>query len=310
MAKVGSMNDFEKLIHLRRCPNDHPVWRGLANGSVIRLTSRYAISRDFYFDLPRYRQQLIDVKAVGLSANNAVVVGVSAARILGLWTLPPMDEKVSLARPSKSVPRKRDWGKKVSYRKMTIPPEHIQVHEGIRCTSVSRTCLDIARLWSFGEGLMAMDSALRQKLVSIEELRRAAVELGRAKGISAARKAVEHATALSEAPYESWARALIIEAGIGSSIRLQQELPGGYRPDLLIDDYLVVEIDGAVKYDGETFGKPTDAVIRAERQREKRIQNMGYLVLRFSPAQLLQERERVLVEIRHGLEGLARRQSA
>ena len=310
MAKVGSMNDFDKLIHLRRCPNDHPVWRQLANGSVIRLTSRYAISRDSYCDLPRHRQQLIDVKAVGLSANNAVVVGVSAARILGLWTLPPMGEKVSLARPSKSVLRKLDWGEKVSYRKMAIPPGHIVTREEIRCTSVARTCLDIARLWSFGEGLMAMDSALRQRLVNIDELRRMTVELGRAKGIATARKAVEHANALSEAPYESWARALIIESRIGHRVRLQQELPGGYRPDLLIDDHLVVEIDGAVKYDGETFGTPTDAVIRAERQREKHIQNMGYVVLRFSPTQLLRDKERVLAEIRRGLDGLQRRQSA
>lgn len=304
------MNDSEKLIYLRSFPNEHQVWRGLANGSIVRLTSRYAISRDFYVKLPRHRQQLIDVMAIGLSANNAVVVGVSAARILGLWTLPPIGEPVSVARPSKSVPRKQVWGDKVSYRKMAIPSEHILTREGVRCTSVARTCLDIARLWSFGEGLMAMDSALRQRLVSVDELRRTVVELGRVKGIAVAREAVNHASALSEAPYESWARALIIEAGLSTRVRLQCELPGGFRPDLLLGDNLVVEIDGALKYDGKTFGRPTDAVIRAERQREKHIQNLGYVVLRFTPSELLQEKGRVLSEIRSALEGLQRRQSA
>ncbi|HIX79673.1 MAG TPA: endonuclease domain-containing protein [Candidatus Corynebacterium faecipullorum] len=304
------MNDFNKLIYLRSLPNEHPVWRGLANGSIIRLTSRYAISRDFYVKLPRHRQQLIDIRAVGLSAHNAVVVGVSAARLLGLWTLPPVGEQVSVARPSKSVPRKQVWGDKVSYRKMAIPSEHILANEGVRCTSVARTCLDIARLWSFAEGLMAIDCALRRRLVSVDELRRMAVELGRVKGIAVAREAIKYASSLPEAPYESWARALIIEAGLGAKIRLQCELPGGFRPDLLVGDNLVVEIDGAVKYDGETFGKPTDAVIRAERQREKHIQNMGYIVLRFTPAELLQEKGRVVSEIRSALEGLQRRQTA
>ena len=51
--------------------------------------------------------------------------------------------------------------------------------------------------------------------------------------------------------------------------------------DLLINGWLIVEIDGDVKYDGETYGR-TDDVIRAERSREKALQNTGRVVVRVS----------------------------
>lgn len=54
-----------------------------------------------------------------------------------------------------------------------------------------------------------------------------------------------------------------------------------YYVDLLINGWLIVEIDGDVKYDGETYGR-TDDVIRAERSREKALQNTGRVVVRVS----------------------------
>ena len=50
---------------------------------------------------------------------------------------------------------------------------------------------------------------------------------------------------------------------------------------------LVVEVDGQVKYDGVTYGTPTDQVLREERQREKALQNLGYTVLRIGHADMV-----------------------
>ncbi|WIM70426.1 hypothetical protein [Corynebacterium suedekumii] len=58
-----------------------------------------------------------------------------------------------------------------------------------------------------------------------------------------------------------------------------------YRVDLLINGWLVVEVDGEMKYRG-AFGVTPDEAIRRERRREKEIQNLGYVVLRISAADL------------------------
>ena len=54
-----------------------------------------------------------------------------------------------------------------------------------------------------------------------------------------------------------------------------------YRADLVINGWLVIEIDGNVKYRHEV-----EEVIRAEHRRQQDILNKGYIVLRFSPEQL------------------------
>lgn len=295
------MIDDSHLIYLRPLPNDHPVWKQLASGELIRLTSRYAINSEYYSTLPYYQRHLFDIVAFGRSAHRSVLVERSAAKLLGLWMLPSRNAQVVLARQSKTVPPRRQWDSKVMYRKMWLPASDIIERFGLRCTSVARTCIDVARLATFEEGLMAVDSALRKRLVSIDELRSMITAMGRVKGAAQARRVITHATALAESPYESYARGMLIVEGLGKKLVVQPELQGGYRPDLLINGKIIMEIDGAVKYEGATYGKSTEAVIRAERQREKYLQNLGYIVLRYSPRDLLQNREQVLNEVRGAL---------
>ncbi|OFO21830.1 hypothetical protein HMPREF3056_07935 [Corynebacterium sp. HMSC056F09] len=295
------MIDDSHLIYLRPLPNDHPVWKQLASGELIRLTSRYAINSEYYSTLPYYQRHLFDIVAFGRSAHRSVLVERSAAKLLGLWMLPSRNAQVVLARQSKTVPPRRQWDSKVMYRKMWLPASDIIERFGLRCTSVARTCIDVARLATFEEGLMAVDSTLRKRLVSIDELRSMITAMGRVKGAAQARRVITHATALAESPYESYARGMLIVEGLGKKLVVQPELQGGYRPDLLINGKIIMEIDGAVKYDGATYGKSTEAVIRAERQREKYLQNLGYIVLRYSPRDLLQNREQVLNEVRGAL---------
>ena len=306
---MGDMIDDSHLIYLRPLSNDHPVWRQLASGELIRLTSRYAISSKYYSDLPYYQRHLFDTIAFGRSAHRSVLVEKSAARVLGLWTLFPRDAQVVLARQSQTVPPRRQWDDKVMYRKMRLPASDIVERFNVRCTSVARTCIDVARLATFEEGLMAVDSALRQRLVGVDELLSMITTMGRVKGAAQARKVVKSATGLSESPYESFARGVLIAVGLGGEIAVQPELQGGYRPDILLGGRVIVEIDGAVKYDGVTYGKSSEAVIRAERQREKYLQNMGFIVLRYSPRDLLQNREQVIAEVRHAL-GTVQQRSA
>ncbi|WP_158221663.1 MULTISPECIES: hypothetical protein [Corynebacterium] len=82
--------------------------------------------------------------------------------------------------------------------------------------------------------------------------------------------------------------------------RAHRGSPKIYFVDLL-RGRLVVETVGAQKYDGTTFA-PTDTAIREEREREKHLQNAGYLVVRVSPEQLRENASAFLATVTRMLE--------
>lgn len=304
------MTDLAQLIYLRTLPQHDPTWEKLATGDLVRVTTWFAYPAEQYKLLPPFRRKVVDIIAVARGTSKAVVAGKSAGRLLGLWVLPPQHEPITLVRESKSLPTKAAQDPRVQYRKMWLPKEHIVNIHGVRSTNVARTCVDIARLLSLEEGIMAMDSALERKLVTHEELKEMVLKLSRAKGIARARIAVQHASALAESAYESYARGILVAEDLGRKIVAQYAFANGYRVDLCIDDAVVIEVDGHSKYDGTTFGKPVDEVLRAERQREKHIQNLGFVVLRYSPRELLCERQRVISEVQAALRAVKLRQTA
>ncbi|EEI78013.1 Uncharacterised protein [Corynebacterium striatum] len=152
-----------------------------------------------------------------------------------------------------------------------------------------------------------MDSALAKELTTKEELRRTLTAMGRVHGAPQARKAIEHAIAHSESPFESYFRGIAIAEKLGEKVVAQYFIPPNFRADACIDDAVVIEIDGAVKYDGSSFGKSAEQTIVEERRREKLIQNRGLIVLRYSPRELLTERARVVREVRQALEAAQQR---
>ena len=147
------------------------------------------------------------------------------------------------------------------------------------------TVFEIGLRHGFAEGLVAMDWLLREGMPR-HQVEEHAARLGRIRGIETLRRVIAHAVDNSLSPYESYARALLLQAGIGGwQVNARIAVP----PNLYVADLLrgrvIVEIDGAQKYDGATFS-PTESTIREEREREKRLQNAGYIVVRVSPEQL------------------------
>ncbi len=110
----------------------------------------------------------------------------------------------------------------------------------------------------------------------------------RSRGIAHARQALRWAHSAVESPYESFFRAYLIESLPHLRWEAQSQI-GHYRADFLIEGRLIVEIDGAIKYQE----RPAEA-IRAERQREKWLLQQGYTVVRFSPQELNQNPQRCL----------------
>lgn len=284
-----------EIINLRTLTNngirDRAVRAGLADGSLLLLSRDKAIEANFFRSLPEHERALARTLAVGLGAHKAVLTGLSAARVRGMWVAGHSREPVELA--SKSIPPRSQWNPGTVYRYINLPQSDIFEAHGVRTPRIFRIAAEIARHHGFPDALVAMDW-LRGEGISRADLQRATALLGKFKGIDAVRKAVEHSVDCSDSPFEPYARALFIEAGL--PVRAQVPVCNGrYRVDVMVGRRTAVEIDGEVKYSGK-YG-PAKDVIREERIRENRIRNTGLTLLRYSSRDLMERPQQVVEEV-------------
>ncbi len=94
------------------------------------------------------------------------------------------------------------------------------------------------------------------------------------------------ASGLSESPGESWTR--LVLAGLGLQAEQQVEIRDGRgrfvaRVDFLLPEQrMIIEFDGAVKYDG---AQGREALVR-EKRREDALRALGYRIVRLTWADL------------------------
>ncbi|WIM67545.1 DUF559 domain-containing protein [Corynebacterium breve] len=280
------------LINLRAVPNSNrDVWKRVSDGELIRLASCWVISRELFAGLKMHHRRWVTAFAHGCNTNQAVLAGRSAARILGMWVITRGDEPVELILPSGHLPAKKKWPKGTIYRRSTLDGDEIRQIGPVRTTHPIRTALDIARLHGFREGLVACDDLLRRGYTK-QELRRELAQMGKRKGSHTAKRCIAAATRRSDSPFESYARALLIEAGIGG-YTLQKQI-GKARVDMCFENRLIIEIDGEENYN------TNDTIIR-ERHREKQLTNQGFRVLRYHPQDLLADPDAFIDQVLHEL---------
>lgn len=154
----------------------------------------------------------------------------------------------------------------------------------VRVVSAADACVLTAAASGFEAGVVAMDAALHRRLVTRAGLVTASALPGARYGIATARAAIEAADALSESPGESLTRLILVGAGLAVRSQVDIEDGDGFigRVDLLVGDRVVVEFDGAVKYDG-LDGKRE---LMKEKAREERLRDAGYRVVRVTWADL------------------------
>lgn len=275
-----------KLLELRKVKlsNDF-VYQQLHDGKLIRLTGEIAMPADRYEELPPWQRATAMAMAVGKTVDKAVVSGVAAALLHGLPVL-SYDGPIDLTLPSGKQPAPHLVPPGRRYHSAALPKEHIIEVRGVRVTTLARTILDITRWEGIIAGVIALEGVLhRHPHLSLETLRHSA--FGRPHpGSRAVREVFHLARPCIESPLESWARVLILQSDLECTVRTQVKI-GAHRVDMLIDDHIIVEVDGAFKYDGTTFGK-TDDVLRMERKREKELQNRGFWVLRVERDDLIE----------------------
>lgn len=271
---------LEKFIDLRKvATNDEQTHGYLKSGYLRKLSPAFAIYRPDHEVLNYSDRVRLKLLAHSMGFESSILVLNSAATWHGLWTTG--DDTVEVTTSVGNQPPKTRWYGRRFY-SMMLRQEHWGTYYGVVCTSPARTCIDIARLHGFKAGLIALDSYLAQGRNKYQ-LEKTLAGLVKLKGLPVARRCFGLATAASGSAWESSVRADLLETGIPMKIELQKKILN-YYADICIDGWLVIEVDGNVKYDG-TYGDPTSAIVN-ERRREKEITNAGYRVLRFSPDQL------------------------
>ncbi|WP_277100286.1 hypothetical protein [Corynebacterium riegelii] len=247
-------------------------------------------------ELKYYERQWLRAEAAARMSREAVLVGRSAARMHGMWVISTADEPVELCLLSRGSSPSRRNRKGIMFRRMVLREDETSLRDGHRVTNGFRTFADIARHHGFIEGLVAADY-LRRRGFTRALLEQEAWLLGRLKGIAVVRECIRHCVDDSDSPYESFARALLIQAGIGP-LFTQFEVAGRYA-DLCVDGWLLIEIDGNVKYQGPN----AERARQEEFERQKRIANRGYVFLRYSPDFLRRYPEEFVREVRETIAG-------
>ncbi len=279
----------DQILNTRRLTCGHEVWNSLAEGELITVAPQFLFPTDLWNSLPRHEQQFVKVVAVGRSMRSTVLVGRSAARFAGMWVVALTPEKVEVASPKGSVGPSLRSNPDYAVKRFRLSERQTYEHEGVKATVSARTAIDIARLHGFVEGLVAFDWVLRvglRRSMVLKELQR----MGPFQGKEVVVRCLQYATDLSESPFESLARALLIEAGYDPE---PQHVIGSYRADLVVDGWLLIEIDGDSKYEHDT-----ELTIKRENDRKKRIENKGYKVLRYRPKDLLSNPAGFVEEVR------------
>lgn len=266
------------MVDLRALSNDDPRWGKIHARKFHKLAWCYAIPLHQWLQLKPWERDIAEVYAHARASPRAILLGKAAARIHGIPVISTPEEYHATV-PSNSVPQ-RSKRQYFRYKQTKLYGQVMELH-GVRLTTPARTAIDIARFDGFLEGLVAVDHVRAQR-ISQDSLNWTLGKMGRVKGVRHARRAVTHSVNNSESPWESYARALILDADLPviRSLRTQYEVDN-YRADLAINGWLLIEIDGNVKYAQEL-----EDVIRAEHRRQKALLNRGFVILRFSPQEL------------------------
>jgi hypothetical protein len=184
-------------------------------------------------------------------------------------------------------------------RSAQLPSHHVVVASsvagGVAATSPARTLVDLARHLPFEEALPCVDSALRQGLVTIDELEALLEECGKWPGAGRVRPLLRHADARSESALESMSRGVMILGAIPlPELQCTISDADGFiaRLDFLwSEDKLAGEADGRGKYD-------SPAALWAEKRREDRVRAAGFGVTRWGWIDVTRDRRAFVARLR------------
>jgi len=251
----------------------------LRRGVLIIAEARRAASSD---DALLHAQ---DIAALGLAMprRRLIAVGASAARIhkLAFRTSYPTDLTVAVDERLRTNGTHRDG---YFLRVARMPDSHVETKHGVLVTTPARTVLDVAAHHGFDNGVVAAEAGYKAKLFTPTLLRCTLDDLERRPGIEVARDCVEFADPAIESVLESISRLAMRELALPMPATQVVLYDDGYI-EIRVDFYweplrLVGEADGESKYTMD--GRDPMAALRAERERERILRELGHDVVRWN----------------------------
>ena len=243
-------------------------------------------------DKRRLHRDLIDA-AVAATGPAARVSHASAAILHGLPSLRPG------ALPTLPILAVASHGRirtGIHVRHGAIPDEDVDIIDGLPCTGLARTALDMSRFRPLHESLVVMDAVAARE--GVGALRSSFDRMVGAYGMKGLAEAISLADPRAESPLESASRGYLHEAHLPLP-ELQAWICGAdgrtYRVDFLWRDRRVIgEADGWVKY--------TDlGDLREEKRREDALRAAGFVMVRWTSDELWRTPNLVLSRLRRAL---------
>lgn len=192
---------------------------------------------------------------------NGTITCVSAATYYGLDVLAEPD------RPHVALPRER--GVRAGQARVHRESRWTGVEGPLPVAPLAEALARVVRCLPLGAAVVTVDSALRKRLVSPEEIDPYLVGPGSAR----ARAVLARCDGRSRSPIESLARAELEADGL--SVEPAVDIAGVGEVDLVVEGCLVVECDGFAYHSGRRE-------YREDRRRDRALAALGYRVLRFT----------------------------
>jgi hypothetical protein len=252
---------------------DRALQRGAARGDLTRLRSGAYVPTAVWKLLSPADRRRLEAAAMAEVHAGFIACHRSAA---ALWHVPTIQKPDGLvhSRVTQAAGTRTEHGvRKHAVRDADL---HLTTVDGIACTTLDRTVLDIAATEPFSEAVVALDWALRHHTTEAR-LREVLEEWDPVRGRRRAEAALAFADPRSGSAGESWSRVQIDEGGLPAP-ELQQEFSDGGGLVGYVDFWwpefnLIGEFDGLKKYREADLlaGRTPGEVVTDEKIREDRL---------------------------------------
>jgi hypothetical protein len=295
------MTDLPPLLLARGCGLHGLTAKDLAkrvrSGDLVRIRHGVYTNGAVWQELKDWQKYRLQIRATAeMFEKPTIFARHSAASVWGVAT-------IGVGHPVQALALTNDGGRsRAGVRRHFAAPSGLEVvrRDGLLVTSRIRTVLDLAAFTPFAEAVVPLDHVLRPgSAAKLSALSKDDLSAGIGSIYSAARQrrihaALDFADARSGSAGESYSRALLHLAGFEAPV-LQQELRDeqgliGYSDFYWKRARVVGEFDGEEKYLKPEYlrGRTPSQVVVEEQYREDRIRALGFTVVRWVWADLMQ----------------------
>jgi hypothetical protein len=225
-----------------------------------------------------------------LLPEDAAIAGLSAACLWGVDLLPP-DAPVEVAMPPDRRIRRHP---RITVIRSPLPVDDVVGFGGVPVTTPVRTAFDLGRRPPRVDAVVAVDALLHSRLVRLAVLEAYAREHTRWPGGPLLREVCALAEPLTESPMETRLRLVIVDGGLPRPVA-QHDIVGARGRVVARSDLAYPDAKVAIEYEGDHHRER--ATFQRDVARYNTLRAMGWLVLRFTAADVLRKPAGVVAQV-------------